>query len=217
MKRTPVQSTRRLARCTGPLVLALSLIVGPLAGPASATESRPGPTPAAGESQGPAATAAATTPPTAPSSTTTSQDATQPVQPAPAGTSAAPVVPLDPGSDTGRAAMAKAAGPGGAEMGQRSARVTGSGATTQDSAQLFTAQSLETQGTWMPTFGVQGLDVSGHQTSVNWQQQWNMGARFAYVKASEGNYYTNELFGSQYQGSRSVGMIRGAYHFAIPN
>ncbi|MFF1382723.1 lysozyme [Arthrobacter sp. NPDC058288] len=69
----------------------------------------------------------------------------------------------------------------------------------------------------MPTFGVQGLDVSGHQTSVNWQQQWNMGARFAYVKASEGNYYTNELFGAQYQGSRSVGMIRGAYHFAIPN
>ncbi len=220
MKRTPVQSTRRLARCTGPLVLALSLMLGPLAGPASATESQPSPTPTAGESQGPAATAPATTPPTAPSpasTTSTSQDATQPVQPAPAGTIAAPVVPLDPGSDAGRAAMAKAAGPGGAEMGQRSARVTGSGATAQDSAQLFTAQSLETQGTWMPTFGVQGLDVSGHQTSVNWQQQWNMGARFAYVKASEGNYYTNELFGSQYQGSRSVGMIRGAYHFAIPN
>nr|WP_227008099.1 lysozyme [Pseudarthrobacter sp. AB1] len=69
----------------------------------------------------------------------------------------------------------------------------------------------------MPTFGVQGLDVSAHQPSVDWQKQWNMGARFAYVKASEGNYYTNELFGSQYQGSRSVGMIRGAYHFAIPN
>lgn len=113
--------------------------------------------------------------------------------------------------------MAKAAGPGGAEMGQRSARVAGPTAATQDGTELFTTQSLESQGTWMPTFGVQGLDVSGHQTSVNWQQQWNMGARFAYVKASEGNYYTNELFGSQYHGARSVGMIRGAYHFAIPN
>ncbi|MGM9474256.1 lysozyme [Pseudarthrobacter sp. YS3] len=69
----------------------------------------------------------------------------------------------------------------------------------------------------MPTFGIQGLDVSGHQTSVDWQQQWNMGARFAYVKASEGNYFTNDYFNSQYQGSRNVGMIRGAYHFAIPN
>ncbi|WP_326498083.1 GH25 family lysozyme [Arthrobacter sp. FX8] len=69
----------------------------------------------------------------------------------------------------------------------------------------------------MPSFGIQGLDVSGHQTSVDWQQQWNMGARFAYVKASEGNYFTNDLFGSQYQGARSVGMLRGAYHFAIPN
>ncbi|WP_426938592.1 GH25 family lysozyme [Pseudarthrobacter sp. S3] len=69
----------------------------------------------------------------------------------------------------------------------------------------------------MPTFGVQGLDVSGHQPSIDWQQQWNMGARFAYVKASEGNYYTNPSYSSQYQGSRNVGMIRGAYHFAIPN
>ncbi|MCO4237892.1 lysozyme [Pseudarthrobacter raffinosi] len=69
----------------------------------------------------------------------------------------------------------------------------------------------------MPTFGVQGLDVSSHQPSVDWQQQWNMGARFAYVKASEGNYYTSPTYASQYQGSRNVGMIRGAYHFAIPN
>lgn len=121
----------------------------------------------------------------------------------------------DPTSEA-NAAMAQAVGPGGAEMGQRSARVAGTAAKTADGRTL-TTQSLETQGTWTPTFGVQGLDVSGHQTSVDWQQQWNMGARFAYVKASEGNYYTNELFNSQYQGSRNVGMIRGAYHFAIPN
>ncbi|MHC6230428.1 lysozyme [Arthrobacter sp. MMS24-T111] len=69
----------------------------------------------------------------------------------------------------------------------------------------------------MPTFGVQGLDVSYYQSAVDWQQQWNMGARFAYVKASEGNYYTNPAYSSQYQGARNVGMIRGAYHFAIPN
>ena len=99
-------------------------------------------------------------------------------------------------------------------MGQRSARVT---ASSSDAIKKLSAESMTTQGTWMPTFGVQGLDVSGHQTSVDWQQQWNMGARFAYVKASEGNYFTNDLFSSQYQGARNVGMIRGAYHFAIPN
>jgi GH25 family lysozyme M1 (1,4-beta-N-acetylmuramidase) len=111
--------------------------------------------------------------------------------------------------------MAEAIGVGGAEMGQRSARVTA--AAPSDAVNRLSTESLSTEGTWMPTFGVQGLDVSGHQTSVDWQQQWNMGARFAYVKASEGNYYTNERFSSQYQGSRNVGMLRGAYHFAIPN
>ena len=38
--------------------------------------------------------------------------------------------------------------------------------------------------------------------------------RFAYVKATEGNYYTNPYFAQQYNGSYNVGMIRGAYHFA---
>lgn len=112
--------------------------------------------------------------------------------------------------------MAQAIGRGGAEMGQRSGRVAGSAAIASGS-KVPQTQALTTEGTWTPTFGVQGLDVSGHQPSINWQDQWNLGARFAYVKASEGNYYTSETFGSQYQESRSVGMIRGAYHFAIPN
>lgn len=111
--------------------------------------------------------------------------------------------------------MADAVGAGGAEMGQRSKRVTA--AAPSESFKKLSTEALSTEGTWMPTFGVQGLDVSAHQPSVDWQQQWNMGARFAYVKATEGNYYTNPIYSSQYQGSRNVGMIRGAYHFAIPN
>jgi uncharacterized protein with LGFP repeats/GH25 family lysozyme M1 (1,4-beta-N-acetylmuramidase) len=111
--------------------------------------------------------------------------------------------------------MAEAVGVGGAEMGQRSARVTAS--APSNTVKRLSTESLSSEGTWMPTFGIQGLDVSGHQPSVDWQQQWNMGARFAYVKATEGNYYKNPSYAAQYQGSRSVGMIRGAYHFAIPN
>ena len=114
--------------------------------------------------------------------------------------------------------MAAAVGAGGAEMGQRSARVTGTAAAGPGTAgKSLTTEALAPEATWQPSFGIQGLDVSGHQPSVDWQQQWNMGARFAYVKATEGNYYSSETFSSQYQGSRSVGMVRGAYHFAIPN
>jgi GH25 family lysozyme M1 (1,4-beta-N-acetylmuramidase) len=65
--------------------------------------------------------------------------------------------------------------------------------------------------------GVKGVDVSSHQGSVNWSTAWANGARFAYVKATEGTSYTNPSFAQQYNGSYAVGMIRGAYHFALPD
>lgn len=65
--------------------------------------------------------------------------------------------------------------------------------------------------------GVHGLDVSGWQTSVNWSQVWSDGGRFAYVKATESTDYTSSQFTKQYNGSSAAGLIRGAYHFAIPN
>jgi GH25 family lysozyme M1 (1,4-beta-N-acetylmuramidase) len=68
-----------------------------------------------------------------------------------------------------------------------------------------------------PAATVEGIDVSSHQGNVDWAAQWNAGKRFAYTKATEGNYYSNPYFGQQYSGSYNVGMIRGAYHFATPN
>ncbi len=64
---------------------------------------------------------------------------------------------------------------------------------------------------------VSGIDVSSHQGNVNWSHWWNQGKRFAYVKATEGTGYRNPYFAQQYNGSYRVGMIRGAYHFALPN
>jgi GH25 family lysozyme M1 (1,4-beta-N-acetylmuramidase) len=64
---------------------------------------------------------------------------------------------------------------------------------------------------------VRGMDVSGYQGNVNWSGAYANGARFAYVKATEGTGYTNPYFAQQYNGSYNVGMIRGAYHFARPN
>ncbi|MGY0058490.1 lysozyme [Streptomyces sp. LZ34] len=64
---------------------------------------------------------------------------------------------------------------------------------------------------------VEGVDVSSHQGNVAWSTLWSSGVRFAYVKATEGTTYTNPYFAQQYNGSFNVGMIRGSYHFALPD
>ena len=62
-----------------------------------------------------------------------------------------------------------------------------------------------------------GMDVSSHQGNVNWSAARSNGARFAYIKATEGTTYKNPFFAQQYNGSFNAGIIRGAYHFALPN
>ncbi|MEO6776348.1 MAG: lysozyme [Kofleriaceae bacterium] len=62
-----------------------------------------------------------------------------------------------------------------------------------------------------------GLDVSGYQGNVNWSSTRSHGARFAYIKATQGTTYRNSYFSQQYSGSYGAGIIRGAYHFATPN
>ncbi|GAA2148864.1 lysozyme [Kitasatospora kazusensis] len=62
-----------------------------------------------------------------------------------------------------------------------------------------------------------GTDVSSWQGNVAWSTAYANGARFAYVKATEGTGYTNPYFAQQYNGSYNAGLIRGAYHFALPD
>ncbi|OZJ06757.1 hypothetical protein BZG36_00267 [Bifiguratus adelaidae] len=52
---------------------------------------------------------------------------------------------------------------------------------------------------------VPGLDVTANQPSVNWGTIASYGAKFAYMKATEGTYYTNPDFSSQYIGSYNAG------------
>ncbi|MFJ3306518.1 lysozyme [Streptomyces sp. NPDC086549] len=63
----------------------------------------------------------------------------------------------------------------------------------------------------------EGVDVASYQGDVDWPTLWGDGVKWAYTKATEGTYYTNPYFSRQYGGSRDVGMIRGAYHFATPD
>lgn len=62
-----------------------------------------------------------------------------------------------------------------------------------------------------------GLDVSGHQKNVDWTAVKNDGARFAYVKTSEGPWTLNDYFSQQYNGATNASLLRGGYHFARPN
>lgn len=64
---------------------------------------------------------------------------------------------------------------------------------------------------------VPGIDVSNWQGGVNWAAVARSGVRFAYLKATEGATYTDPLFVRNYRRSMAAGVIRGAYHFALPN
>ncbi|MGI5453722.1 lysozyme [Streptomyces sp. CA-249302] len=62
-----------------------------------------------------------------------------------------------------------------------------------------------------------GHDVSSHQRNVDWSKAKAKGAKFVYIKATESTNYQNPYFGQQYNGARNAGIVRGAYHFALPN
>jgi GH25 family lysozyme M1 (1,4-beta-N-acetylmuramidase) len=60
-----------------------------------------------------------------------------------------------------------------------------------------------------------GIDVSSYQGNINWASV-APSIDFVYAKGTEGTYYTNPDFDNQYTGPHDYGVIRGAYHFAIP-
>lgn len=61
-----------------------------------------------------------------------------------------------------------------------------------------------------------GIDVSSFQGNINWASIASS-LDFVYAKATEGTYYVNPDFTNQYNGPYNAGLIRGAYHFGIPN
>jgi len=61
-----------------------------------------------------------------------------------------------------------------------------------------------------------GIDVSSNQGAINWASVAPH-VDFVYAKATEGTYYRNVDFANQYNGPYDYGVIRGAYHFAVPS
>jgi len=65
--------------------------------------------------------------------------------------------------------------------------------------------------------GTRGIDVSHWQGRINWRSVAARGIRFAYIKATEATSFTDPSFRRNYRRSAVAGLVRGAYHFAVPH
>ncbi|MEU1011589.1 lysozyme [Streptomyces sp. NPDC005890] len=120
-----------------------------------------------------------------------------------AGTAPASAGPAGPGEPAGQAKAAGTSQP----TGTRQAAETSQHAGASRFAGLWTLVAA------LP----RGHDVSSHQKRVDWAAAAAKGARFVYVKATESTTYRNPYFSGQYSGARKAGLLRGAYHFALPD
>jgi len=63
---------------------------------------------------------------------------------------------------------------------------------------------------------VPGIDVSYWQSGIDWPKVRATGQRFAIIKATEGESYTDPTFEDDWSGSKLSGLLRGAYCFFHP-
>ncbi len=68
---------------------------------------------------------------------------------------------------------------------------------------------------------VLGIDVASGQhaggATINWGQVAAAGYRFAFMKTTEGSYYANPFFASDFAAAKAAGLLVAAYHFANPS
>lgn len=208
---------------------AVTGLAGPLS-PAQAATSTPTTSPAQAAAAGTSPSSA--TPTATPTATASATPGASPTA-APAKTATPASAPTDAAADSGTSAS----GTGldvGAEDPSLAAQNTagdhsmGSTIPASDPAALQTSPTTvspkvrlqaEAQAVASKAWpaGVKGLDVSGYQSGVDWKSLYAQGARFAYVKATEGTTYSSSSFAGQYNGAYAAGLVRGAYHFATPN
>ncbi len=64
---------------------------------------------------------------------------------------------------------------------------------------------------------VPGIDVSYWEAGIAWKKVRGHGIYFMFAKATEGEGYVDPTFDDNWVGAKSVGILRGAYHFFHPN
>ena len=67
------------------------------------------------------------------------------------------------------------------------------------------------------TTTVNGIDVSSYQYQPNWATVASSGVKFAWAKATQGNYYQDADFNYDMANGKAAGVIMGAYDFADPD
>jgi GH25 family lysozyme M1 (1,4-beta-N-acetylmuramidase) len=60
---------------------------------------------------------------------------------------------------------------------------------------------------------IEGIDVSRFQGAINWAQVAAAGVKWAAVKATEGNGYTDNFYRANVTGARANGILVMPYHF----
>ena len=58
-----------------------------------------------------------------------------------------------------------------------------------------------------------GIDVSGYQGKINFEEVKNFGIDIVYMKASEGTGYVDSHFNENYEGAKQNGLKVGFYHY----
>ena len=61
-------------------------------------------------------------------------------------------------------------------------------------------------------YNVKGLDVSNHQGTIDWKKVPHT-YKFIYIKATEGNDFTDDYFAQNWKEAKEQGFLVGAYHF----
>ena len=60
---------------------------------------------------------------------------------------------------------------------------------------------------------IEGIDVSNHQGSIDWDHLDQSLVNFAFIKATESTGFTDKSFQRNWKESGQSGILRGAYHF----
>jgi lysozyme len=82
---------------------------------------------------------------------------------------------------------------------------------------LLGATGCEGDTERLSSYAVHGIDISRHQSKVNWDAVAAEGISFAFVKATEGRRYSDTFYCRNWAEMQRVGIKRGAYHFFRPS
>ena len=131
-------------------------------------------------------------------------------------------------TSTSTSTASTASGPSVAEMDATGNHVMGAGIAAH-TGQTRVAADLPVGSTSLrttaqaaaaakrPTGKINGMDVSAWQPNVDFTAAYGLGARFAYIKATEGVSYVSSTYASQYRNAKNAGFIRGGYVYAQPS